>query len=110
MDVTSPRSPVIARAMAAYVVSEVTTLTLPPGGCGAAGCRAPSRRIALSSMSVGLVFVGADGPYGLNGELARGVEARALRPRVLRAEEHPLALPQRQGRDELAGDHAAQGV
>src|SRR5882724_9521614 len=109
-----PRSPTISRAMAPYVVSDVTTLTLSATGArtgggvtrtGSATSSAVSRR-----MSVGLVFVWSNRPNSLQGELVRGVEAGGLGPRVLRAELHPLALPQRQGRDYLPRDDAGEGI
>src|SRR2546430_575764 len=56
----------------------------------------------IGSISVGLMFVGSDGPNRLEGELVRGRLARDLRPRVLRPELHPFALPEGERRDGLA--------
>src|ERR1051325_2779257 len=61
-------------------------------------------------MSVRLVFVWPNGPDGLKGELSRGAGAGELRPGVLRPQEHPLALPQRKGRDDLSGDQTGHSV
>src|SRR2546430_5828237 len=81
-----PRSPTISRAMAPYVVSDVTTLTFSATGArtgggvtrtGSATSSAVSRR-----MSVGLVFVWSNRPNSLQGELVRGV----------RSEEHTSEL------------------
>src|SRR5712691_4978482 len=109
-----PRSPTISRAMAAYVVSEVTTLTLSATGARTGGAVTGTWRATSSvvsrSMSVGLVFVWSNRPNRLEGELVRGVEARGLGPGVLRAELDPLALPQRQGRDYLPRDDAGEGI
>src|SRR5213594_212504 len=107
MELTIPRSPTISRAMAAYVVSEVTSFTGPTVGGGV--CRA--RKSAMSrSMSIGLVFVGADRPDRLEGDLVGGAGERSLFVSVLDAEEHPFAFPPRQRRDHLAGDEARKRV
>src|SRR5439155_9657603 len=114
MELTMPRSPTISRAMAPYVVSDVTTLTLSATGArrgggvtrtGSATSSAVSR-----SMSVGLVFVWSNRPNRLEGELVRGVEARGLGPGVLRPELHPLALPQRERGDHLPRDDTGERV
>src|SRR3989442_9519766 len=103
MELTIPRSPTISRAMAAYVVSEVTTFT----GAGGMGPPArPSTRAMKVNMSVGLVFVGADRPDGLEGELVSGVGERSLLVCVLGSEKHPFAFPPRQRGDPPAGDAA----
>src|SRR6266571_669622 len=109
-----PRSPTISRAMAPYVVSDVTTLTLSATGArtgggvtrtGSATSSAVSRR-----MSVGLVFVWSNRPNSLQGELVRGVQARGLGPGVLPPELHPLALPQRERGDHLPRDNSGERV
>src|SRR5213593_3857732 len=107
MELTLPRSPTISVAIAAYVVSEVTTFT------GAAGAppregefTTPSNRAMIDSMSVCLVFVRSDGPDGLNGDLVICSRVRDTLPLVLCAEEHPLALPQGERGNELPRDHA----
>src|SRR2546426_6669846 len=109
-----PRSPTISRAMAPYVVSDVTTLTLSATGARTGGrvtgtWRATSSAVSRS-MSVGLVFVWSNRPHGLQGELVRGVEARGLGPGVLRAELHPLALPQSEGGDHLSRDDTEERI
>src|SRR5512134_251228 len=53
--------------------------------------------------SVGLVFVGTDGPDRLQGELVR-VHAGVAPVAPFRPEEHPLTLPPRDRRNELALD------
>src|SRR5436190_1749951 len=83
-----PRSPTISRAMAPYVVSDVTTLTLSATGARTGGgvtgtCSAMSSAVSRS-MSVGLVFVWSNRPNRLEGELVHGVAARRLGPGVLR--------------------------
>src|SRR2546425_608973 len=108
MDVTVPRSPTTSRAIAAYVVSDVTTRT------GFAARGGPPWRARSSdrdvSMSVGLVFVWSDGPDRLEGELVRGREARSPRPGVLRPQFDPLTLPQRERRRDLPRDEARERV
>src|SRR5690349_18807713 len=114
MDVTSPRSPTISRAIAAYVLSDVTTLTL---SAGAAGLGAPAgtpcitvSRTKSASISVSLVFMRSDRPNRLQGELVRGGGARQLAPHVLRPQLHPLALPQRERGNHLSRDQAGDRV
>src|SRR5690349_16804597 len=110
MDVTSPRSPTISRAIAAYVLSDVTTLTLS-AGTGGRGVIPDITSAAKSvSMSVRLVFVRSDRPDRLQGELVRDGRARRLAPHVLRPQLHPLALPQRERWNHLSGDQAGDGV
>src|SRR5689334_13168111 len=88
MDVTSPRSPTISRAIAAYVLSDVTTLTLSAGAGGppdALGAPCMTASAAMSaSMSVGLVFRRSDRPNRLEGELVRGGGARQLAQHIRR--------------------------
>src|SRR5438445_904692 len=103
-----PRSPVISRAIAAWVVKDVTT------GTGAGGSGVPPAVKASSngksrSMSVDLVFVGSDGPDRLEGELVCAARRGDLLPAVLCAQHHPFALPQGERRDELTRDHPAPG-
>src|SRR5947208_14033452 len=62
------------------------------------------------SMSVGLVFVWSDRPDGLEGEIVRGRLPGNPGPRVLGAELYPLALPQRQRRDDLARDETGERI
>src|SRR6266571_1856196 len=117
MEDTVPRSPTISRAIAPYVVSDVTTLTLSaaaPCGAGPGGERgAPysaTNKEMNGSMSVRLVFVWSDGPNRLQGELVRGGGASDSCPGVLRPQLDPLALPQRERGDDLAGNHAEQRI
>src|SRR5438445_1167456 len=63
-----PRSPVISRAIAAWVVKDVTTRT-GAGGSGVPPAVKASSSGKSRSMSVDLVFVGSDGPDRLEGEL-----------------------------------------
>src|SRR5258706_14328172 len=96
------------RAMAAYVVSDVTTFT----GAAAGGVPTPLRaRISGTNarISVGLVFVWSDRPDRLEGELVAGARERILFVAILRPEEDPFALPPGERRDDLAGDAAVQG-
>src|SRR5919198_2713640 len=106
MELTLPRSPTISRAIAAYVVSDVTTLTGAGGvpSCIMPTCRPRISSVILVSMSVGLMFMGTDAPNGLQRELTRRVHARQLLPSILTAEEHPFALPESERGDDLAGD------
>src|SRR4029077_6906409 len=87
MDVTSPRSPTISRAIAAYVLSDVTTLTLSARVAGTRGGPAAPCTTASAarraSIAVGLMFMRSDRPNRLKGELVRGGGARQLAPRVL---------------------------
>src|SRR5258706_7854857 len=96
------------RAMAAYVVSDVTTFT----GAAAGGVPTPLRaRISGTNarISVGLVFVWSDRPDRLEGELVAGARERILFVAILRPEEDPFALPPGERRDDLAGDAAVHG-
>src|SRR6267154_1252810 len=92
--------------MAAYVVSEVTTLT---GAAAGVVAESPKSSWMKDIMSVGLVFVGTNGPDRLERELVRGGRVRDPLPQVLRAQEHPFALPHRERRDHLARDHTEFG-
>src|SRR5438445_2751418 len=103
-----PRSPVISRAIAAWVVKDVTTRT-GAGGSGVTPAVKASSSGKSRSMSVDLVFVGSDGPDRLEGELVRAARRGDLLPAVLCAQHHPFALPQGERRDELPRDHAARG-
>src|SRR5439155_2279036 len=102
-----PRSPTISRAMAPYVVSDVTTLTLSATGARTGGgvtgtWRATS--IAVSrSMSVGLVFVWSYCPNRLQGKLVRGGDPGGLCSGVLRSYLLPLSLPLRDGGELMPG-------
>src|SRR5256712_990440 len=91
--------------MAAYVVSGVTTRTGVAAGGGPPAVRARSSG-ANFSMSVDLVFMGSDGPDGLERELVGRGETRRPLAAVLCAQHHPLALPQRERGDELPRDEA----
>src|SRR5205823_11259458 len=109
-----PRSPTISRAMAPYVVSDVTTLTLSATGARTGGgvtgtWRATS--IAVSrSMSVGLVFVWSKRPNRLQGKLVRGGDPGGLGQGVWRPYLHPLALPHRGGGVHWRRDAAEGGT
>src|SRR5438132_11132920 len=109
-----PRSPTISRAMAPYVVSDVTTLTLSATGARTGGGVTRTGRATSSAvsrrMSVGLVFVWSNRPNSLQGELVRGVQARGLGPGVLPPKLHPLALPQRERGDHLPRDNSEERV
>src|SRR5256886_1634881 len=74
------------------------------------GVRNGRSRTVAGSMSVGLVFVWSDRPDGLEGEIVRGRLPGNLGPRVLGAELHPLALPQRQRGDDLARDETGERI
>src|SRR5512134_2811987 len=58
---------------------------------------------AWAGSSVRLVFVRADGPDGLQGELTR-VHAGLPPPTVLPVQADPLALPERERRNQLPDD------
>src|SRR2546425_6638500 len=108
MEVTVPRSPTTSRAIAAYVVSDVTTRTgFPARGGTPWSARSSDREV---SMSVGLMFVWSDGPDRLESELVRGREARGPRPGVLSPQFDPLTLPQRDRRRDLPCDEARERV
>src|SRR5258706_4707443 len=92
--------------MAAYVVSGVTTLT---GAAGGVVAERPKSSWMSAIMSVGLVFVGTDGPDRLERELVRRGRVRDPLPLELRAQEHPFALPHRERRNHLARDHTKVG-
>src|SRR5882672_1090154 len=106
MELTTPRSPTISRAIDAYVVSEVTTLT---GAAGGVVAERPKSSWMKDIMSVGLVFVGTDSPDRLERELVRRGRVRDPLPLVLRAQEDPLALPHRERGNHLARDHTEGG-
>src|SRR6266566_4678203 len=94
-------------AMAAYVVSDVTTFTGAAGAPGRAGDgpTTPSKRAMIDSMSVGLVFMRSNGPDRLKGDLMVRRSIGDSLPLILSAKENPLALPQRERGDELSRDH-----
>src|SRR5437773_4432946 len=94
-------------AMAAYVVSDVTTFTGAAGAPGRAGDgpTTPSKRAMIDSMSVGLVFMRSNGPDRLKGDLMVRHSIGDSLPLILSAKENPLALPQRERGDELSRDH-----
>src|SRR5437899_2594847 len=94
-------------AMAAYVVSDVTTFTGAAGAAGRAGDgpTTPSKRAMIDSMSVGLVFMRSNGPDRLKGDLMVRRSIGDSLPLILSAKENPLALPQRERGDELSRDH-----
>src|SRR5436189_184448 len=111
IELTFPRSPTISVAIAAYVVSEVTTLT---GAAVRAAGTVPSCKPRMSkrivvSMSVCLVFMRSDGPDYLERELIGRVRTRQLLPLILTTQEHPLALPHRERRNDLSCDFTKQG-
>src|SRR5690349_8225242 len=94
--------------MAAYVVSDVTTFT-GAGGTGGKPTPCSARSSAMKEcMSVGLVFVWSDRPDRLEGELVAGAGERVLFIAILRPQEHPLALPPGERRNDLPGDAAVQ--
>src|SRR5438105_14174197 len=103
MEVTWPRSPTISRAVAAYVLSDVTTLTWSAGAVGTPGALGSpcitASAAKSASMSVCLVFVRSDGPDRLKVALVRGGGAHHVAPHVLRPQLHPLAVPQRERRN-----------
>src|SRR6266852_7123620 len=94
-------------AMAAYVVSDVTTFTGAGGraSCSVPTCRAMTSRVIFVSISVGLVFMRSNGPDSLKGDLMVRRSVGDSLPLILSAKENPLALPQREGGDELSRDH-----
>src|SRR2546425_13139180 len=93
--------------MAAYVVSDVTTRTGVAAGGGPPAVRARSSG-ANFSMSVDLVFMGSDGPDGLERELFGRGETRRQLAAGLCARDHPLALPRPERGDEPPRDAASR--
>src|SRR5580765_974534 len=110
MELTRPRSPTISRAIEAYVVSDVTTLT---GAAGAGLCPPPGSvsriGIRIASMSVRLVFVWTNGPNRLERDLVIVRIAGDSLPLVLGAKKNPLALPHGERGDQLSCDDAEVG-
>src|SRR2546430_13601530 len=97
--------------MAAYVVSEVTTLTGAGGvpSCDVPTCRPNSSNVIVVSISVGLVFMRSDGPDRLECDLMIWLCVGDLLPLILRAEKDPFTLPHRERGDQLSGNHAEIG-
>src|SRR5262245_65965261 len=105
MELTLPRSPTISFAIAAYVVSEVTTFTGAAGGCDFPGPASASTTAMIDSMSVRLVFMWSNGPDRLNRDLVVGIRIADSLPLVLGTEEHPFTMPESECRRDLAGNY-----